>query len=198
MKEIGIKIVLVTGLLAAAAGLLVAESVDAYMAVPIAIDRTDGNKLNSTAIGGGLKFSTIEDYEPLGLGAGLTAYHPVAISWTQDSGASTTSVSDLYSAPVGLDLLLGVDINMLRRGFLSFPMSVGFHSKVDFYKPGAQINFGIGGSAAVRLNMYDFGIFVRAQVSYDFCGTWHADGKWSGGTVNQWGIQPQVGVSILD
>lgn len=200
MKERGMRILMAAGMMAFAAGLLAAESLDVYMAVPIVIDRTDGNDLNVTAIGGGLKFSTIDEDDWFGLGAGLVAYCPLAVSWTQGTGLSTKSVGDVYSAPVGLDLLLGLDINRFWWGFLSFPLSLGFHSKVDFYEPGTQINFGIAGSVGVQLNMGDLGFFVRGQVSYDFGSTQYlkASGDWHGSLINQWGIQPQIGVRLSD
>ena len=175
-----------------------AGSSDFYLSVPIVIDRTDGNELNATAIGGGVKFSTAENDDAFGLAAGLTAYYPLAVSWTKDTGISTTDVSSLYSVPLGLDLLLGVDINLLRLGFIAFPLNLGLHSKVDFYEVGPQVNFGLAATVGGQLNLGDLGIFARAQISYDFYGTQHVDaaGGWKGGKRNQWGIQPQIGVNF--
>ncbi len=80
MKESKMSILMVAGMMVVAAGLLAAESLDVYMAVPVAIDRTDRNELNVAAIGGGLKFSTIDEDDWLGLGTGLKAYSPLAVS----------------------------------------------------------------------------------------------------------------------
>lgn len=199
MKKLA-RTILFTIVMMAATGGLYAETVDVYVAVPIIIDRTDGKDFNATAIGGGVKFSTAEHDDKFGLAAALTAYYPLAVSWTQGSGVSTSSVSDVYSVPLGLDLQLGVDINTLRLAFLTFPLGIGFHSKVDFYEPGPQINFGIVGSVGAKLNLGEFGIFARALVSYDFYGTQYvkANSKWDGGVMNHWGIQPQIGVSFSD
>ena len=133
----------------------------------------------------------------MGGAVGLTVYYPLAVSWEKESGISTTDVSDLYSVPLGLDLLVGVDINLLRLGFIAFPLNVGVHSKVDFYEAGAQINFGLAGTVGGQLNLGPLGIFARAQIAYDFYGTQHIKGEgWNGGRVNQWGVQPQIGVSL--
>ena len=196
MKKLISPIVLVS-MLCVGAGSVFAGSSDFYLSVPIVIDRTDGNELNTTAIGGGVKLSTAENDDAFGVAVGLTAYYPLAVSWKKGAGISTTDVSDLYSVPLGLDLLVGVDINLLRLGFIAFPLNLGVHSKVDFYEAGAQINFGLAGTVGGQLNLGPLGIFARAQIAYDFYGTQHVkDEGWNGGRVNQWGVQPQIGVSL--
>ena len=196
MKKLICSIILVS-MMCIGAGSVFAGSSDFYLSVPIMIDRTDGNELNTTAIGGGVKLSTAENDDAFGVAAGLTAYYPLAISWTKGSGISTTDVSALYSVPLGLDMLLGADINLLRLGFISFPLNVGVHSKVDFYEVGSQINLGLAATVGGQLNLGDLGIFARAQISYDFYCTQHIkDDGWNGGRLNQWGIQPQIGVSF--
>ena len=207
MKKLVCSVLFLIPLLFVCGGKVAAESADVYLAVPLVFDRTAGNDMNVTAIGGGVKLGTAEYDDSFGAALGVTVYSPLALSWTNDAGLSTTSVSDAYSTPVGLDFFLGVDMNLLKilrippvLGFITFPMNFGFHSKVDFYEVGPQINFGVAGSVGAQLNLFGFGIFARAQISYDFYGTQHvnAAGGWQGGRVNQWGIQPQIGISISD
>lgn len=199
-------ILLVAGLLSLVCGLGAAETLDVYMSVPVIVDRSGESSLNATAIGGGVKFSTVEydemngEYDDImGFGAALTAYYPLALSQTQN-GVSVSSVSELYSVPLGLDLFLGLDVTKLQLGLLTFPLGIGAHSKAEFYKEGFQMNFGLAGFAGAHLDLGDLGIFARVQVSCDFYGTQNmrADGKWHGGVMNHWGIQPQVGISFLD
>ncbi|MBO7174611.1 MAG: hypothetical protein J6V57_02555 [Spirochaetaceae bacterium] len=176
---------------------LFAGSTDFYLSVPIVVDRTDGEKLDTTAIGGGVKFSSAENDDELGIALGITAYYPLAVSFTEGSGISTTDVSELYSVPLGLDFLVGADINILRLGFLSFPLNVGVHSKVDFYEAGPKLNMGLAGTVGGQLNLGPLGLFARAQISYDFYGTQYIKGEgWNGGKMNHWGIQPQIGVNF--
>lgn len=196
MKRLVGSIILVS-MMCIGAGNVFAGSSDFYLSVPIVIDRTGDGELNTTAIGGGVKLSTAENDDLLGGAVGLTVYYPLAVSWTKGAGVSTTDVSALYSVPLGLDFLVGVDINALRLGVLSFPLNVGLHSKVDFYEAGAQINFGLAGTVGGQLNLGPLGIFARAQIAYDFYGTQRIKGEgWDGRRINQWGIQPQIGVSL--
>lgn len=196
MKKLISSIVLVA-MMCVGAGSVFAGSSDFYLSVPIVIDRTDGNELNTTAIGGGVKLSTADNNDLLGVAGGLTVYYPLAVSWNKGAGISTTDVSDLYSVPLGLDLLVGVDVNLLKLGFIAFPFNLGIHSKIDFYEAGTQVNFGLAGTVGGQLNLGPLGIFARAQISYDFYGTRHVkDDGWKGDKLNQWGVQPQIGVSL--
>lgn len=179
-------------------GISFAGSTDVFLSIPMTVDGgKDGGPRNysGTGLGPGVRYSTAGRDDAIGFNAGLTVFFPVAISFPEGGGVNTTKIDELYSFPLGLDFALGVDLNFLKLGFIEIPISVGAHSKLDFYKGGPLADFGVGVNTGVQLALGGFGVFARAQIAYDFYRVGYSD-VISAGPLNQWSVQPQIGVSF--
>lgn len=179
-------------------GISFAGSTDVFLSIPMSIDQFKGDNpghYSGTGLGPGVRYSTAGRDDAIGFNAGLTVFFPIAVSFSQENGINTTKVDELYSFPVGLDFALGVDLNFLKFGFIEIPISVGAHSKLDFYKDGPLADFGVGVNTGIQLALGGFGVFARAQVAYDFYRVGYSD-VINVGKLNQWSVQPQIGVSF--
>lgn len=175
-------------------------SVEIFGAVPMVLSDVSDEPAVYKSGGAGIAITTLERDAAFGLTATGIAYSPFFAESIKKAGSNQADrhgVPEIFFLPFGFHISLGCSVLPFETRTIFFPVTVSFHSKMDYLKSEAHIDMGIAAAAGVKYQVKRVNFFARAEIFFDiyrivipFGGKLETKGP------NVFGVTPQIGIGF--
>ena len=174
-----------------------ALTLETFASFPLVISDISELPITYKANALGLGVTTLEGDAEFGLMAAGTIYLPYAAESLRKTGGNVSGVENLFLVSLGFHLSLGCSVLAFRTKTLFFPITVAFHTKIDFLQPETHIDMGIAMAAGIKFPLRRINFFARAELFFDMYRiAIPPKGKAKTMGPNVFGITPQAGLGL--